>query len=48
MMLWANFNPSAAEPFGSVVGFSAGWQGLVLVRLEFGIDSLSLWMILLT
>lgn len=48
ILLWANFNWSAAEPFGSVVGFSAGWQGLVLVRLEFGIDSLSLWMILLT
>nr|AWV56997.1 NADH dehydrogenase subunit 4 [Pseudopediastrum sp. CL0201VA] len=48
MVLWANYTPCATEPFGSVVGFSAGWQGLVLVRLEFGIDSLSLWMVLLT
>ena len=46
--LWANFVPNAQEPFGNVVGFTAGWQGLVLVRLLFGIDSLSLWMILLT
>nr|YP_009449869.1 NADH dehydrogenase subunit 4 [Pectinodesmus pectinatus]ANG44806.1 NADH dehydrogenase subunit 4 [Pectinodesmus pectinatus] len=48
MRLWSGFVPAAVEPFQQVVGFSRSWNGLLTVKLEFGLDSLSLWMVLLT
>nr|YP_009054615.1 NADH dehydrogenase subunit 4 [Bracteacoccus minor]AIK29103.1 NADH dehydrogenase subunit 4 [Bracteacoccus minor] len=46
--LWAGYTPMSRAPFQQVVGLSAGWSGLVWIRLEFGVDGLSLWMVLLT
>lgn len=48
LRLWASFMPCAPEPFQQIVGFSAGWQGLFTISLSFGVDGLSLWMLLLT
>ena len=48
LRLWAAYVPLAPEPFQQVVGFTAGWNGLISIRLEFGLDGLSLWMVLLT
>ena len=48
MRLWSGFVPAAVEPFQQVVGLSAGWNGQLTVKLEFGQDRLSLWMVLLT
>ena len=47
VMLWGSYSP-VDSIFSNVVGLTAGWQGLVYVRLEFGVDQLSLWMVLLT
>lgn len=46
--LWASYVPQACVPFQHVFQLSAGWQGTVWVRLDFGVDALSLWMVLLT
>lgn len=46
--LWAGFIPWSTAPFQQVVGLNAGWSGLVWINLEFGVDGLSLWMVLLT
>lgn len=48
VMLWGSYTPVSTEPFSHVVGFTQGWKGAVYVRLEFGVDRLSLWMVLLT
>jgi proton-translocating NADH-quinone oxidoreductase chain M len=48
MRIWASYQPLAEVPFQSIFGVSAGWQGSVWIRLHFGIDGLSLWMVLLT
>lgn len=48
LLLWANFLPSSPEPFQQVVGLVSHWNGTLWVRLEFGLDGLSLWMVLLT
>lgn len=48
LRLWSSFIPLAGIPFQHVFGITGGWQGTVWVRLEFGVDSLSLWMVLLT
>lgn len=48
MRLWSGFVPAAVEPFQQVVGLSASWNGLLTVKLEFGQDRLSLWMVMLT
>lgn len=48
LRVWASFLPVAPEPFQQIVGFTAGWSGLIRIRLEFGLDGLSLWMVLLT
>nr|NP_057986.1 NADH dehydrogenase subunit 4 [Tetradesmus obliquus]AAF72063.1 NADH dehydrogenase subunit 4 [Tetradesmus obliquus]CAB90371.1 NADH dehydrogenase subunit 4 [Tetradesmus obliquus] len=46
--LWRGFVPAAVEPFQQVVGLNRSWNGLLSIKLEFGLDSLSLWMVLLT
>lgn len=46
--LWTSFVYVSSVPFQHVFGISAGWQGVVWIRLHFGVDSLSLWMLLLT
>lgn len=46
--LWSTFLPTAAVPFQHIFGIRAGWQGTIWVRLHFGLDALSLWMVLLT
>lgn len=48
MRLWASFQPLASEPFQSIVGLEAGWKGILSFHLAFGVDGLSLWMVLLT
>jgi NADH-quinone oxidoreductase subunit M len=48
LRLWASYVPVSAVPFQHVFGISAGWQGTLWVRLHFGVDALSLWMVLLT
>lgn len=48
LLLWAAFLPNSPEPFQQIVGVSGGWNGTVWVRLFFGLDGLSLWMVLLT
>ena len=48
LRLWLSYQPLAEIPFQNVFGISAGWQGIVWIRLDFGIDGLSLWMVLLT
>ena len=48
LLLWANFLPQSPEPFQQVVGLASHWNGTLWVRLEFGLDGLSLWMVLLT
>nr|AIK66593.1 NADH dehydrogenase subunit 4 [Rotundella rotunda] len=48
LRLWSSYEAWAAEPFKQVVGLAGGWQGLIFIRLEFGLDGLSLWMLLLT
>jgi proton-translocating NADH-quinone oxidoreductase chain M len=48
LLLWANFMPNSPEPFQQVVGLSGSWNGTLWLRLEFGLDGLSLWMVLLT
>jgi proton-translocating NADH-quinone oxidoreductase chain M len=48
IILWSQFIPNCASAFQQIVGFSAGWKGLLWVRLEFGVDGLSVWIILLT
>jgi proton-translocating NADH-quinone oxidoreductase chain M len=48
LLLWAHFMPSSPEPFQQMVGLSGSWNGTLWLRLEFGLDGLSLWMVLLT
>lgn len=48
LRLWAGFEAWAVEPFQQIVGLTAEWSGLVWIRLEFGLDGLNLWMVLLT
>jgi proton-translocating NADH-quinone oxidoreductase chain M len=48
LLLWANFLPNSPEPFQQIVGFAGSWNGTLWIRLEFGLDGLSLWMVLLT
>lgn len=48
LLLWANFLPQSPEPFQQIIGFAGSWNGTVWVRLEFGLDGLNLWMVLLT
>jgi proton-translocating NADH-quinone oxidoreductase chain M len=48
VMLLSAFDPSSTAAFQQIVGFTAGWKGLLWVRLEFGIDALSIWIVLLT
>lgn len=48
LRLWSSFQPLAGVPFQHVFGISAGWQGTIWIRLDFGVDGLSLWMVLLT
>ena len=48
LLLWASFMPNSPEPFQEIVGFSGSWNGTVWIRLLFGLDGLSLWMVLLT
>ncbi len=48
LRLWGSFQPCSIEPFQQIVGLTANWQGSIWVRLEFGVDGLSLWMVLLT
>lgn len=48
VLLWSNFMPNSPEPFQQVFGITGSWNGTMWVRLEFGIDGLSLWMVLLT
>ncbi len=48
MRLWSAFLPSAVEPFQQIVGIQRAWNGILAVNLEFGLDRLSLWMVLLT
>lgn len=48
MLLWVNFMPNSIEPFQQIVGIAGSWNGTLWVRLEFGLDGLSLWMVLLT
>lgn len=47
VMLWGSYR-AADRRFRHVVGFSLNWQGQVCASLEFGVDQLSLWMVLLT
>lgn len=46
--LWATFDAQSVEPFQKVISLQAHWKGLLWLSFEFGIDGLSLWMILLT
>lgn len=46
--LWANFIPNSTEPFQQVIGITGSWKGDLKIQLEFGLDGLSLWMVLLT
>lgn len=46
--LWASYDTLSLVPFQNVCGFTAGWQGSLWVKLSFGVDSLSLWIVLLT
>ena len=48
LLLWAHFLPKSFEPFQQIVGFAGSWNGTLWIRLEFGLDGLSLWMVLLT
>lgn len=48
MRLWSGFVPAAVEPFQQVVGFHSNWNGFLTLQFEFGLDSQSLWMVLLT
>lgn len=48
LLLWANFLPNSPEPFQQILGFAGSWNGTVWIRLEFGLDGLNLWMVLLT
>lgn len=48
MRLWANYQPLAAEPFQAIIGLKAGWKSILSFHLTFGVDGLSLWMMLLT
>lgn len=48
MRLWASFQPLAPEPFQAIVGVYAGWKSVLNFHLFFGVDGLSLWMVLLT
>lgn len=48
LLIWAQFIPNSSEPFQQIVGLSSNWKGTLWLRLEFGVDGLNLWMILLT
>nr|ALF99716.1 NADH dehydrogenase subunit 4 [Sphaeropleales sp. YC001] len=48
LRLWADFVPTATDPFQQVVSASLSWGGVLSISLAFGVDSLSLWMVLLT
>jgi proton-translocating NADH-quinone oxidoreductase chain M len=48
LRLWASFVPTSFVPFQNVFGITAEWKGTVLFRSHFGVDALSLWMVLLT
>lgn len=48
MRLWSGFVPATIEPFQQVVGIQRSWNGLFTVKQEFGLDRLSLWIVLLT
>jgi proton-translocating NADH-quinone oxidoreductase chain M len=46
--LWASYDSLSSVPFQHVFGITAGWQGTLCIKLYFGVDSLSLWIVLLT
>ncbi len=52
MRLWSGFSSvfpdRSSRPFSQLVSYQIGWRGFFTVSLEFGLDRLSLWMILLT
>lgn len=48
LLIWAQFLPNSPEPFQQIAGFTGSWKGTLWLRLEFGIDGLSLWIVLLT
>lgn len=48
LVLWAHFIPNTMEPFQQVIGITGSWKGDLKIQLEFGLDGLSLWMVLLT
>ena len=45
---WQSQNAGGTSPFSSIVSFNQGWSGFFTVSLEFGMDRLSLWMVLQT
>lgn len=46
--LWSTFDGSSSQPFQRVFSIQTGWKGLITLSFDFGLDGLSLWMILLT
>jgi proton-translocating NADH-quinone oxidoreductase chain M len=46
--IWMTFDGASTEPFQKVISLQSEWKGLLWLSFEFGIDGLSLWMILLT
>lgn len=48
LRMWNNYIQDSRTPFQQVVGFSISWNGYINIGLEFGVDALSLWMVLLT
>ena len=48
LVLWTHFIPTSTEPFQHVIGVTGSWKGDMKIQLEFGLDGLSLWMVLLT
>jgi hypothetical protein len=52
MRLWSGFSSAfpdgTSRPFSQLVSYQIGWRGFFTVSLEFGLDRLSLWMVLLT
>lgn len=48
MRQWSGFVPATIEPFQQVVGIHRSWNGVFTVKLEFGLDRQSLWIVQLT
>lgn len=48
IVLWSLFDNSSAEMFSYVTKIEKSWRGVIWLSLQLGIDSISLWMILLT